>query len=168
MLQNRFDFSELVLDAATETTVSELEAALNRIREPHTQTNSDGGGAGDMLCVDIDLSALPVSKRAEGVEKGYVAKQKNRYTRQLARVVVSETQEIVSHALYSGTTRSDAVFKTMVGKLGRVDELRDSYVYGNNLDKRQKRIRQLIITRRNSDELLQPVDKPFHFVPLFV
>ena len=105
------------LDAATETTVSELEAALNRIREPHTQTNSDGVGAGDVLCVDMDLSALPVSKRAEGAERGYVAKQKNQYTRQLARVVVSETQEIVSHALYSGTTRSDAVFKTMVGKL---------------------------------------------------
>ena len=31
--------------------------------------------------------------------------------------MVSETQEIVSHALYSGTPRSDAVFKTMVGKL---------------------------------------------------
>ena len=125
VLLNAFGYSrcadqsviQQTLDAATETTVSELEAALNRIREPHTQTDSDGVGAGDVLCVDMDLSALPVSKRAEGAEKGYVAKQKNQYTRQLARVVVSETQEIVSHALYSGTPRSDAVFKTMVGKL---------------------------------------------------
>ena len=84
VLLNAFGYSrcadqsviQQTLDAATETTVSELEAALNRIREPHTQTDSDGVGAGDVLCVDMDLSALPVSKRAEGAEKGYVAKQK--------------------------------------------------------------------------------------------
>ena len=100
----------------TGTTVAELGDALSRIRDTHTRACLSGVSDGDVLCVDIDLSALPVSKRSEGAEKGYVAKRKNQYTRQLTRVVPG-TQEILSHALYTGKTRSDAVFKTMVGKL---------------------------------------------------
>ena len=70
--------------------------------------------------VDIDLSALPIGKHAEGAKKGYVAKKQNTYTRQLARLVCGETQEIFSNQLYPGDTRSDAVFKTMLGKLETV------------------------------------------------
>ena len=107
------------LDATTEATVSEVERALERLWSTHScsQRQSISAETGEVMCVDIDLSALPVSKPAEGAEKGYVAKRKNQYTRQLARVLISETQEIVSQSLYAGKTRSDAVLKTMVGKL---------------------------------------------------
>ena len=110
------------LDAATVATVSELEQVLERLWSTHTrsQTPCVSAEAGEAMCVDIDMSALPASKRAEGSEKGYVAKQKNRYTRQLARVLLSATQEIVSQSLWTGKTRSDGVFKTMVGKLEAV------------------------------------------------
>ena len=105
------------LNAATQTTVVQLEQALDRIWSTQAQSWTSVVQDKQMLCVDIDLSALPVSKRAEGAERGYVAKQKNRYTRQLARVLNAETQEIISQVLYAGKTRSNIVFKTMVGKL---------------------------------------------------
>ena len=69
------------------------------------------------MWVDIDVSALPISKHAEGSEKGYVAKRKNQYTRQLTRVLISQTQEIVSESLYPGKIRSNVVFKEMLEKL---------------------------------------------------
>ena len=108
------------LDAATSTTVAELEDALSCIWSPHSLTSTDAVEDGQPLCVDIDLSALPVSKNAEGSAKGYVAHRKNQYTRQLARVVISETQEIVCQSVYEGKTRSNAVFKDKVRHLERV------------------------------------------------
>ena len=44
--------------------------------------------AEQVVTIDMDLSALPASKRAEHSKKGYVANQKNQYSRQLARVLV--------------------------------------------------------------------------------
>ena len=64
------------------------------------------------LHVDIDLSA-PIGKRAEGAKKGYVAKKRNTYTRQLARLVCGKTQEIFSNQLIC----SDAVFKRCLANL---------------------------------------------------
>ena len=58
----------------------------------------------EQIRVDIDLSALPIGKHAEGAKKGYVAKKQNTYTRQLARLVCGETQEIFSNQLYPGDT----------------------------------------------------------------
>lgn len=105
------------LDAATEATVVELEAALAHLRAKHSRSVEVSGASGVGLRVDIDLSALPIGKHAEGSKKGYVAKTQNTYTRQLARLVCGDTQEIFSHQLYPGNTRSDAVFKPMLGKL---------------------------------------------------
>ena len=108
------------LDACTEATVVSLESALGEVRlkqGQRCQVSSEGQAE---LRVDIDLSALPIGKSAEGAKKGYVAKKQNTYTRQLARLVCGETQEIFSNQLYPGDTRSDTVFKTMLGKLQTV------------------------------------------------
>ena len=67
--------------------------------------------------IDIDLSALPVSKRADKATKGYVPNRKNQYTRQVGRVLIPKTQEIVSQSLYAGNTPSAAVLKEMVAKM---------------------------------------------------
>ena len=107
------------LDAASETTVAALEDALSRIWSAQSPTSVCGVSGGEVLCVDIDLSALPVSKNAAGSEKGYVAGRKNQYTRQLARGVISDTQEIVCQSVHEGKTRSAAVFKPTVLKLER-------------------------------------------------
>ncbi len=62
----------------------------------------------------MDLSGMPASKKAEEAEKGYFAGKRNIYGRQLARILVPETQEIVAECLYPGNRLSCKVFKDMV------------------------------------------------------
>lgn len=108
------------LDASTESTVASLEAALGEVRLKQGQRSDVSSEGQAKIRVDIDLSCLPIGKHAEGAEKGYIAKKQNTYTRQLARLVCGETQEIFSNQLYPGGTRSDTVFKEMIGKLETV------------------------------------------------
>ena len=97
-----------------------LESALAEVRLRQSQRSEASWMEEGQIPVDIDLSALPIGKPAEGAKKGYVSKKQNTYTRQLARLVCGETQEIFSNQLYPGDTRGDTVFKTMLGKLETV------------------------------------------------
>ena len=108
------------LDAATESTVASLESALAEVRCQQGQRREVFSEGQAEVRVDIDLSSLPIGKHAEGSEKGYVAKKPNTYTRQLARMVCGDTQEILTQGLYPGKTNSAAVFKPMLGKLETV------------------------------------------------
>ena len=108
------------LDAATEATVASLEAAIAEMCLKQGHKRQVSLASQEEIHVDIDLSSLPIGKRAEGSEKGYVAKKPNTYTRQLARMVCGDTQEIFTQELYPGKTNSDAVFKPMLGKLETV------------------------------------------------
>ena len=108
------------LDASTEATVASLEVALGEVRLKQGRRCQVSLASEDEIGVDIDLSSLPIGKHAEGSEKGYVAKKPNTYTRQLARMVCGETQEIFTQRLYPGKTNSDAVFKPMLSKLETV------------------------------------------------
>ena len=107
------------LNATTPKTVSQLQQAVGSIWERHHLIGSliSPLTESEPLLIDMDLSALPVSKRAEGATKGYVPKRKNQYTRQLGRVLIPHTQEIVTQSLYQGNTSAAAVFKEMVDKM---------------------------------------------------
>ena len=105
------------LDASTPATVASLEAALAQVRLKQGRRHLTSADGQEGIRVDIDVSPLPIGKHAEGSKKGYIPKKQNTYTRQLARMVCGETQEIFSQALYAGNTRSAAVFKPMLGKL---------------------------------------------------
>ncbi len=107
------------INAATSETVFQLQQAVDGIWEKHHLTSSPLSSLTESkpVTIDMDLSALPVSKRAEGATKGYVPHRKNQYTRQVGRVLMPDTQEIVSQSLYTGNTSSKAVFKEMVAKM---------------------------------------------------
>src|SRR5262249_18432120 len=51
-------------------------------------------------------------------------------------------------------------------RLGRVDELSDHHQGGRQVDERQERFIELVITGGHPAELLQPVEQPLHLVPL--
>lgn len=111
------------LNAATEENVEQLELALKTIWDQNNLTISllkDAKIEGKLVTIDIDLSGQPTSKNAEQSTKGYFAGKKNVYGRQLARVLVSDTQEIVAESLYPGNTLSCSVFKAMVKKMERL------------------------------------------------
>ena len=105
------------LDASTRDTVVSLEAVLADLCAKQRRLCQKSSASQSQIPVDIDLSALPIGKRAQGSKKGYVAKSQNTYTRQLARLVRSDTQEVLCNQLYPGDTRGDTVFKTLIGKL---------------------------------------------------
>ena len=118
------------INAATEENISQLEQAVNEIFKVNNQTfflldenppasklRKANGVFAPRVTMDIDLSSLPASKKSEGSKKGYVPKKKNIYTRQLARVLVEETSEIVTQLLYPGNTLSCSVFKEMVDQM---------------------------------------------------
>jgi len=108
------------INAATDENVSQLDQAINEIFIENNQTFfllDENPPASKPMTMDIDLSPLPASKKAEGSKKGYVPGKKNVYTRQLARVLVPSTSEIVTQSLYPGNRPSCSVFKEMVGQM---------------------------------------------------
>ena len=70
-----------------------------------------------LLTLDFDLSAMPSSKKADKSTKGYFAKRKNSYGRQLARISVADTSEIVADHLYGGNMLSCHALKEMVSSM---------------------------------------------------
>jgi len=108
------------LDASTDENINQMESALKTIWDSHSMSLSflgDAQKAGRVETIDMDLSGMPASKKAEGSEKGYFSGKRNTYGRQLARILVPDTQEIVAECLYPGNVTSCMVFKEMVGKM---------------------------------------------------
>jgi hypothetical protein len=108
------------LNAATEQNVQQLEAALKAIWDGNNLTVpllEKAQKEDRIVTVDMDLSGMPASKKAEEAEKGYFAGKRNIYGRQLARALVPKTQEIVTESLYSGKKTSCKVFKGLVQKM---------------------------------------------------
>lgn len=110
------------LNAVTEDNISQMENALKTIWEQNNLSVSfieKARKENKTVTIDIDLSGQIASKNAEQSTKGYFSGEKNSYGRQLARVLVPDTQEIVTESLYSGNTVSwnCDVFKTMITKM---------------------------------------------------
>ena len=111
------------LNAATAENVQQLEDALKVIWDENNLTVAlleNAQREGTVVTVDMDLSGMPSSKKAEESEKGYFSGKRNIYGRQLARILVPETQEIASESLYPGNRTSCKVFKDMVKKMEQI------------------------------------------------
>jgi hypothetical protein len=72
--------------------------------------------AQDWLWLDIDLTPLPISKRAEGSTKGKFDR-KNRYGRQLARVHAPQYHETLFSRVYPGKQESSPAYVPTVEAL---------------------------------------------------
>jgi hypothetical protein len=110
------------LNAVREDNISQMENALKTIWKQNNLSVSfieKAQKENKTVTIDIDLSGQFASKKAEQSTKGYFSDKKNAYGRQLARVLIPDTQEIVTESLYSGNTVSwkHDVFKTMITKM---------------------------------------------------
>ena len=111
------------LSACTEENVLQLETAIEQLFEQHNLSQEylcEARKQQQLVTIDLDLAGQPASQNAEGSSKGYFSKKRNIYGRQLARVLVPHTQEIVAEALYPGNQHSCTVFKDMVQKMEQV------------------------------------------------
>lgn len=110
------------LNAVTDDNIKQMESATDEIFKQNNLSTSliqKAVQENKTITIDIDLSGQIASKNAEQSTKGYFSGKKNAYGRQLARVLVPDTQEIVAESLYSGNTVSwkHDVFKEMITKM---------------------------------------------------
>lgn len=64
--------------------------------------------------LDIDMTGLPSSKRAELSAKGYFSTKGIRYGRQLGRVLATHYQEIITDRLYPGNVQLSKCLRQLV------------------------------------------------------
>ena len=79
----------------------------------------------EMLVVEVDLTGLRASKRAEGSTstKGYFSGERNATGRQLLRVIAPQYKEVLFEKLYPGNTTSCEVLKESLKETERFVEL---------------------------------------------
>jgi hypothetical protein len=82
------------LNAAIEADVAALQEALIDIFQCYSQAWQDDFIRG-VLVLDVDMSPLPASKRAEGSERGYMGRCRSKTGRKLVRVRTADYRETV-------------------------------------------------------------------------
>jgi hypothetical protein len=122
------------LQAFSEKNVAQLREAVEAIGRRYSATFSHDFER-QMLVVEVDLTGLRASKRAEGSTKGYFSGERNATGRQLLRVSVPQYKEILFEKLYAGNTTSCEVLKESIRELERILSL---------AEERQKRRRTLV------------------------
>jgi hypothetical protein len=101
------------LDACTEETVQQVEAAWNTIYCQHSQGFRHDYAA-HWQVLDVDMSGLPCGKKAALATAGYFAKPRNRRGRQLGRVLATRYREIVVDRLFDGKTQLNTALLPLV------------------------------------------------------
>src|SRR5919202_4774760 len=91
------------LNAATDKDVAALRTAVEELFRQHSQACRHDFTQ-DLLVLDIDLSPLPASRKAEGAERCYLGGCRSRAGRKLVRVRASPYQETVWEAIRRGRT----------------------------------------------------------------
>src|ERR687890_2907534 len=122
------------LDAFTEHNVAQLRQAVESIGRRHSRLPYHPYDQ-QMLVVEVDLTGLRASKKAELSTKGYFSGERNATGRQLLRVSVPQYKEILFEKLYAGNTTSCEVLKESIRELERILSL---------AEERQKRRRTLV------------------------
>src|SRR5919106_4166112 len=122
------------LNAFTEENVAQLRQAVEAIGRCYSATFSHDFER-EMLVVEVHLTGLRASKRAEGSTKGYFSGERNATGRQLLRVIAPQYKEILFEKLYAGNTTSCEVLKESIREVERILSLAED---------RQKRRRTLV------------------------
>jgi len=101
------------LDACSEETVEQLEAAWALIYRQHSQGYRHPY-ADAWQILDVDMSGMPCGKKAAMATMGYFAKQRNRRGRQLGRVMATRYHEVVVDRLFDGKTQLNVAVLPLV------------------------------------------------------
>lgn len=122
------------LDAFDEHTVAQLREAIESIQRRHSALFSHDFER-EMLVLEVDLTGLKASAKAEGSTKGYFSGERNATGRQLVRVSAPLYGEVIFEKLRPGNTNSCEVLKETLTEVERILGLREA---------REKRGRTLV------------------------
>lgn len=112
------------LDACTARNVAEMQQAVDLIFRQHSKAYRHNYRRQWQL-LDIDMTGMPCSKRAELSAKGYFSTKGIRYGRQLGRVLATHYQEIVTDCLYPGNVQLSKSLRQLVALTEVTLELND-------------------------------------------
>lgn len=112
------------LDACTPRNVAEMQQAVEIIFRRHGHAFRHNYRRQWQL-LDIDMTGLPCSKRAELSAKGYFSTKGIRYGRQLGRVLATHYQEIITDRLYPGNVQLSKCLRQLVALTEETLELND-------------------------------------------
>jgi hypothetical protein len=113
------------LNAATEADVAALRQVIEASFVQDSQPRRHDFGQA-VLVLDVDLSPLPTSKRAEGATRGYMGRCRSKTGRKLVRVRAADSQETGWEEVLPGNTvETLAVVQQAVAAVERLLELED-------------------------------------------
>ena len=92
------------LDSASDVQISQLQAGCAALLQQHSRVLQHDF-THQQLILDLDATALLISKRAEGSQAGWFSDQRHHYGRQLVRICASSYHETLVSALYPGNTQ---------------------------------------------------------------
>lgn len=104
-----------VLEACTPVQVAQLRAATTSLYHWLGQAPRHTGAT--PLDIDIDLTGLFASARADGSTKGYFSGHRNAYGRQLVRIGATAYREVIASLLYPGSWLSLPTLQPAIGAL---------------------------------------------------
>jgi hypothetical protein len=107
------------LNSFTEQNVAQLREAIESIQRRHSALFFHDFER-EMLILEVDLTGLRASKRAEGSTKGYFSGSRNATGRQLVRVSAPSYGELIFEKLYPGNTASCEVLKETIKEVERI------------------------------------------------
>jgi hypothetical protein len=107
------------LNAFTKEAVGELRRAVEAIHYQQGRVFHHDFDK-ELLILEVDLTGLAASKKAEGSTKGYFPGKRNRRGRQLVRVTASQYGEVIFEKLYPGNTTSKEVLKETLTEVERI------------------------------------------------
>jgi hypothetical protein len=111
------------LNSFTERNVSQLREAIESIQRSRCAVFSHDYYyyfGSEMLVLEVDLTGLKASRKAELSTKGYFSGERNATGRQLVRVSTPNYGEILFEKLYPGNTTSCEVLKGTVKEIERI------------------------------------------------
>jgi hypothetical protein len=113
-----------LLNRLTEAHITQLRQGSQALFRQQSQTQQHPY-ATQWLMMDIDLTGLRASRRAEGSEKGYLSGHRNAYGRQLVRVSIPTYHETLWSRLYPGTQSGCATLRPTIQHVQRLLDLDD-------------------------------------------
>jgi hypothetical protein len=101
------------LDACDAENVRQMKRAYKSLMQAHSRAYRHPYKT-KLQLLDVDMTGLPCGRKAERATKGYFADHPHRYGRQLARVIATHYEEVVTDIVYPGNVQLYRALRSVI------------------------------------------------------